>query len=62
MGHTRILHRVNDFNDLKRKLTFVKTDFQVLKLPLYNIKMAGLDYTKILLYKLSVRYLVNQRE
>jgi len=54
-------------DDQERKLTFVKIDFHVFKLkfyacnfkqPLYPLILLELENTKILLYKLFVRYLV----
>jgi len=62
---------LNGFDDQERNLTFAKTDFQVLKLKFRacNFKQTfyslhkpqyisrDLDNTKILLYKLFVRYL-----
>jgi len=63
---------LNGLDDQEQNLTFVKTDIQVLKhkfhacnfkqafYPLHKLHTAsrGLDNTKTLLYKLSVRYLV----
>jgi len=63
---------LNGFDDQERNLTFVKTDFQILKFKfhacnfkqafysfykLYN-KLHDLDNTKILLYKLFLPYLI----
>jgi len=57
----------NSFDDQERNLTFVKTDFEVLKLKfhacsfnqtfysLQNCILRELDKRKILLYKLSIR-------
>jgi len=64
---------LNGFDDGKRNLTFVKTDFQVLKFkfrtcnfkqafyPFRRLYIAWLWHT-ILLYKLFVRYLVVKPE
>jgi len=65
LRNTNAAFTLNGFDDQERNLTFVKTDFQVLKLKFYsyNFKKAfyplhKLDKTKVLLYKLFVRYLV----
>jgi len=60
---------LNGFDEQERNLTFVKTDFQVLKLKfhacnfkafysLHKLYVAGPWQHKILLYKLFVRYLI----
>jgi len=61
---------LNSFDDQERNLTFVKTNFQVLKLKFHtcnfiqasilfiNYTSCDPDNTNILLYKLFVRYLI----
>jgi len=61
---------LNSFDDQEQNLTFVKTDFQVLKLKFHaaiisrlyiffiNYTLRDFDSTNKLLYKLFVRYLV----
>jgi len=64
-------YTLNGFDDQERNLTFVKTDFQALKLKFHaeifsrfsilfiNYISRDLDNTKILLYKLFIRYMVS---
>jgi len=70
LGKPNAAFTLNGFDNQEWNLTFVKTNFQVLKLKLHacNVKQASilfinyilrdLDDTKIILYKLFVRYLV----
>jgi len=59
---------LNGFDDQERNMTFVKMYFQVLKLKFHacnfilyiNYILRDLDNTKILLYELFVRYLVDK--